>query len=109
MANAIKDEAGSAFTYMGAYLSYTTDISCSFLLPSANMRRSSIPNICICQLYLVPEPESKIVNGTQGYLRLTKGKIKHCRAQTINNHQSLKAKGCDRTPAFSQNIDRTLS
>jgi hypothetical protein len=29
------------------------------------MRRSSIPNICICQLYLVPEPESKIVNGTR--------------------------------------------
>jgi hypothetical protein len=25
MANAIKDEAGSAFTYMGDYLSYTTN------------------------------------------------------------------------------------
>ena len=84
-------QAQHSLTWGTSFPTPQTDISCSFLLPSANMRRSSIPNICICQLYLVPEPESKIVNGTQGYLRLMKGKIKHCRAQTINNHQTLKA------------------
>jgi len=58
-------QAQHSLTWGTSFPTPQTDISCSFLLPSANMR------VVI--------------------LRLMKGKIKHCRAQTINNHQTLKA------------------
>ena len=71
------------FTWGTIFPTPQTDISCSFLLPLANMRRSSIPNICICQLYLVPEPESKIVNGT----RLFTAHERKDQALQSSNHQ----------------------
>ena len=76
-------QAQHSLTWGTSFPTPQTDISCSFLLPSANMRRSSIPNICICQLYLVPEPESKIVNGT----RLFTAHERKDQALQSSNHQ----------------------
>lgn len=104
-------------------ISPTTDISCSFLLPSANMQRSSIPREPLSNstityaLSMISgtwttarlSMEHGVIHSSKGFkeLNLVKGKIKHCRARTVNNHQTKKAMCLD--SSFYSLIDRTLN
>ena len=98
-------------------VSPTTDISCSFLLPSANMQRSSIPREPLSNSTITYA--SSMISGTWtkvGYLQLK-------RFQGIKSHerkyQALQCLNCQQSPnlksymcldsRFYSLIDRTLN